>query len=106
MTHPLAEAGAQQAADHADRVSRGEWTAKAYDYLVAFGRSKLGAAFMAEDVRAAAEASGFPSPPDGRAWGSIILRAKREGHLIHRGYAPNKSDTCHGSPKSVWSWVA
>jgi hypothetical protein len=105
MATLLAEQGAATAAAHADAVSP-SWSERAYDYLVAFGSKLLvGKTFMTEDVRIAAETSGaVPQPPTRRAWGAIILRAKREGLLIHAGFAPNKDPSCHGSPKSVWCW--
>lgn len=102
----LAIFGADLAASHADRVTGGAWSAKAWDFLVQFGRSQRGKPFMTEDVRAFAEIrQAVPTPPDNRAWGSIVMRASK-AHLVRRvGFAPNKSPSCHASPKSVWVWV-
>lgn len=102
MTHPAAVAGATLAASHADAVTAG-WSDRAMEYLKMYSRAQGSEPFMAEDVRLSAEKGAFvPSPPDGRAWGAVILRAKRLGLIKHAGYAPNKDPGCHGSPKSVW----
>lgn len=104
MTHALAIEGAQRAAARASRV-HANWSERAYDFLVRWAALHDGV-FMTEDVRHAAEAADtYLPPPDARAWGAVILRAKREGKLVHAGYAPNKDSTCHGSPKSVWRWL-
>lgn len=39
----------------------------------------------ADDVRCAAEANGLPPAPDGRAWGSVMSRAKRKGIAVEVG---------------------
>ena len=105
MTHPLAIAGAETAAAHADRV-HASWSDRAYSFFERWA-SAQSEPFMMEDVRMAAEKSGsYVRPPDERAWGAILLRAKRAGRVAHAGYAPMKSPNCHGNPKSVWRWVA
>ncbi len=105
MTHPLAIQGATTAAAHANAVTP-NWSDRAYSFFVRWAKSHQGV-FMTEDVRMAAEKScSYVARPDERAWGHIILRAKREGKLAHAGYAPMKSPNCHGNPKSVWRWVA
>lgn len=59
--------------------------------------------FMAEDVREFARGvDGFEDPPDGRAWGSVVMRAAKAGIIKRIGYAPMKSPNCHANPKSVW----
>lgn len=105
VNRKLAEQGAEAAAGRADRATAGVWSSCAWDYFVDYAR-RSGGTFMAEDVRMASEKSQkVPTPPDGRAWGAIFLRAAK-AHLIQRvGYAPNKDRTCHGSPKAVWRWV-
>lgn len=103
MTHELAIEGAFRAMDHADQKI-GSWSDRAYNFFVNWA-TKHGGEFMTEDVRMAAEkAKGYVPPPDERAWGAIILRAKRKGLLEHAGFAPMKSRNCHGNPKSVWRW--
>jgi hypothetical protein len=102
----LATIGADTAAAHADRVTGGEWTARAWDFFMDFAVRQKGEPFMTEDVRAKAERYwAVPKAPDQRAWGAIVKRASKAGLIRHVGYAPNKSPNCHGSPKSVWVWV-
>lgn len=104
--HQLAIFGADTAAAHADRLSGGTWSDKAWDFLVNFGRAQHGKPFMTEDVRAHAELrKAVPMPPDGRAWSSIAMRAPKARLIRRVDYAPNKSPSCHCSPKSVWVWV-
>lgn len=102
----LALIGATTAADHADRVTGGSWTATAWKFLIDYGRRSGQKSFTAEDVRAAAErAQAVPTPPDDRAWGAMFLRASK-ARLINRiGYAPGKARHCHSGPKAVWVWV-
>lgn len=102
----VAEHGASAAAAHADRSTRGEWTIKAWEFFVEFGRAMSGKTFMAEDVRQKAEKSGkVPKAPDARAWGAIVMRAKQARLIKRVDYAPNKDPSCHGSPKAVWAWI-
>jgi hypothetical protein len=102
----LATIGADTAAEHADLVTGGTWSEKAWAALARFGQAKRGQPFMTEDVRADAELSwAVPPAPDARAWGAIVKRASKAGLIRHVAYAPNKSPNCHGSPKSVWVWV-
>ena len=100
----LAALGAERAADKADRENDGCWQDQAWEFFVDFAIARRGKPFMTEDVRASA-AGIVPAPPDGRAWGAIVLRAVK-GKLIRRiGFAPMKSANCHANPKSVWVWV-
>ena len=102
----LATIGADTAAAHADRVTGGTWSEKAWDFLTHFGQAKRGEPFMTEDVRKWAELrQAVPPAPDNRAWGAIVKSASKAGLIRHVAYAPNKSPNCHGSPKSVWVWV-
>ena len=101
----LAIFGADTAASHADRV-HGSWSEKAWDFFVKFAQEIKGQTFMTEDVRAHAELrKAVPMPPDARSWGSIAMRASRARLIRRVDYAPNKSPSCHASPKSVWVWV-
>lgn len=97
----LRNAGMETAARHADAVVDG-WSDRAYAFLVDYVGANRQRRFMAEDVRVAAEETGFPGPPDNRAWGAVVAKAARK-HLIKRiGYGPQSSASCHCSPKSIW----
>ena len=96
-----AQDGATRAADHADAVTSVTWSASAQKLILHFAMTH--ASFMTEDVRAWAQANRLISPPpDERAWGAVVLGLAKQGRLKRVAYAPNKSATCHGSPKSVW----
>lgn len=95
----LAEAGAAAALENAGKL----WADEAY--LAFCYYAKLNPTFMTEDVREFAHGHGLPFPPDGRAWGGVINRAKRAGQIERVGYAPMKSPNCHSDPKTVWKWV-
>lgn len=89
---------AQAAADAADRRDP-RWTDQAFqafkDFILLFPNRQ----FTTEDVRLAASHR-VPPAPDGRAWGAIALRAKREGIIKMVGYRGVESS--NGSPKVLW----
>lgn len=97
----LRDEGINRAAAHADRTSRG-WSDQAFAFLVDFPRKE----FMAEDVREWAESHGLPKPPSARAWGAIIVRARREGVIRPSGFANVKNPRAHRTPARVWKKVA
>lgn len=102
----LAMFGADLAMSKADRLSGGAWSASAWAFFIDYAKRQGDRPFMTEDVRQAAQKAGVVlPPPDGRAWGAITLRAVKARLISCVGYAPNKTRTCHGSPKSVWVWV-
>ena len=98
--HDAARASAQ----HADRVES-QWSITALQALRTFCTIKRpGRGFLAEDCRRWAEdVRGVTPPPDARAWGHVMLKAKAEGLIVSAGYAPAKSS--NGSPKVLWRVV-
>lgn len=88
--------GIQRSGDHAGDV----WRRGARGYLLEWLATHEGT-FLAEDVRAYAEARGFAHPPDGRAWGVVFQSAARERLIRKDGYAPAKSSNL--SPKVRWA---
>lgn len=99
----LAIFGAQLAADHADRVTGGNWTADAWDFFIGWAKAQQGKTFQGEEARQAANGL-LPEPPEPRAWGAIVMRAAKAGLIVRVGYAPVKDPRSHHSPKSVWVW--
>ncbi|WP_293371474.1 hypothetical protein [Nevskia sp.] len=89
--------GILNAAIGAEHASPG-WSIAAFEFLRDYARRHV--QFMAEDVIRLASVSDIPKPPDGRAFGSIIQRAVREGLIKKLGYAP--AATSNLSPKCVW----
>lgn len=89
---------AQACADAADRHNPG-WVAAAFEAFVAYAILRgPERGFTTEDVRAAATT--VPPAPDGRAWGAVAQRAKREGVVIPCGWRLVQSS--NGSPKTLW----
>jgi hypothetical protein len=79
------------------------WFDCAYELFVAFAKQRN--EFLTEDVRIFAhEEMGLPLPPDGRAWGAIVLRACRAKLIKRVRYAPQKSANCHAGLVSVWQY--
>lgn len=81
-------AGAQAAADHANRVTP-EWEHIAYrealTVLVGYSPGHVFNVITTKLLRYACENRGVPKPPDARAWGNITRRLVREGKLVDTG---------------------
>lgn len=88
---------ALRCADKADALAPG-WLERACQSVVRYAHEAPGP-FLLEDARAAAEADGLKAR-DGRAWGAVIQRLKRDGRIVFAGYGAAKSS--HGSPKCAW----
>jgi hypothetical protein len=96
-----AEAGAELAADHAERVEPG-WKDAALTLLCRFAAGSHGAPFMIEDVRDYADEMGLSPPPTARAWGAVTLRAKREGFIVRAGFSHTTRGPAHAHPSTLW----
>lgn len=92
--------GIARAVDHANRVDP-DWSEKAYKFLLQFIENHNGA-FMAEDVRSHAALMDFPLPPNNRAWGGIIVRAKVAGLIASAGTRKVKNKKAHCANAAVW----
>lgn len=92
---------AQACADAADRRDP-HWSKMAYGAFVAYARIHAGQQFTTEDVRLAA-AKSVPPPPDGRAWGAIAMRAKREE--IVKAVGTRCVASSNNSPKTLWQSI-
>lgn len=93
--------GAQQAVDHANAVES-EWSGQALGLLVAYAIAHPGP-FLTEDARPWAEAQGLPPPPDPRAWGQVVKRARAKGRLRKTGeFAISRVSK---SPKPLWTYA-
>ena len=97
----LAHAGANRAADKADRLTNGEWSEKAYTFLSVY--AKYHDTFQCSQVREAAMGI-VPEHPrmDKRAWGSVLIRAQKAGLIGAIGYAPTANRTSHGRQEQQW----
>lgn len=56
-----------------------------------------------DSARLWAEATGFERAPDARAWGAVMLEAKRKGFVEATAtFVPSDDPACHHSPVRVW----
>lgn len=92
--------GMTAASEHAETIIPG-WNQMAYDKLKEFCTFRLGP-FLMEDFRQWAEPSGLPSPPHLRAYGSIAIKAARDGFIKKIGYAKVTNAKAHQATASVW----
>ena len=78
------------------------WKLKARFALQEFIKGNPGRKFQAEDVRRWAYRNGLPRAQNDRAWGWIMLSAKRRGMIRFVGYKPVTNLTAHRTPAAVW----
>lgn len=96
------DAGMERAAEHAEDVDPG-WNDKAFGHLKLFLETVFAAeTFQGEDVRLCAQMRDLKAPPDKRAWGSVLVRAAREGLILKAGYGISKDPKSHRSPSTLW----
>lgn len=94
----LRDAGIKIAVDHADEVSE-KWSEVAYQFLLKFIKSNK--EFMTEQIRSAS-AGHVPEPPTTRAWGGIIVMAKKSGLIKRIGFQNVTNSKAHCTPASLW----
>ena len=94
--------GIKRAIAHANRRVFG-WEVSAFNILVNY--IKENKTFKAEDIRNHAESLGLELPPDKRAWGAIILRAKKVGLIRHIGYTQVDNPKAHKTNVSIWERI-
>lgn len=92
--------GIYRAIRHAD-IEHERWSNNAYAYLKLFIQLKS-FPFLAEDLRFHAEKNGFPIPPSKRAWGAVVLKAKRDGLIKACGYKQTTNPKAHCTPACLW----
>jgi hypothetical protein len=94
----LRDIGINRAVDHANNEIL-NWSEIAYDFLKKY--ILRSGEFMAEDVINAS--SGIvPKPPDTRAWGAVIVRAKKDHIIKSLGFQSVKNPQAHRRPATVW----
>jgi hypothetical protein len=98
----LRDAGIALAVEHAEQVIP-DWKEKAFSMFVEWLSGwPCGYKFLMEDARQSLEVRGLPAPPSLRAYGHLIVRAKKEGLIIHSGYRQVKNVRAHCANASVW----
>ena len=94
----LKNEGIKQALETAEKKDE-NWGAKAYNFLCEY--IKENKEFKAEEVRMASLGH-VPIPPSKRAWGSVIVMAKKNNLIIRKGYASVKNPRAHQAICTVW----
>jgi hypothetical protein len=90
----------RRAKEHADRVEP-NWSDCAMGWVRIYALAKE--EFICEDVRRYAEGRGLPLPPDGRAWGSVMMKASRAGLIQATDRIRNATDPkVHMNPSRIW----
>ncbi len=93
----LRDEGIATAADHAE-ADCGGWQDMALRFLERYPKGE----FMTEEIRDFAYSNGLPLPPHERAWGSVIVKAKKDGLITHAGFRAVRNPAAHKTPASVW----
>lgn len=97
----LKKQGINKAITSAD-IKNSNWSEIAYSFLKEF--IKNNDEFMVEEVRIASKDI-VPEPPSKRAWGSIILKAKKENLVKHIKYNQVQNPSAHMANASVWKRI-
>ena len=82
-----------------------KWSERAYNVLIYFLTKSTTDTFMTEDLRAFAVDMGLEEPPSKRAWGSIIVKAKKEGLIEFMGYDQVNNPRAHKANAARWQAV-
>jgi hypothetical protein len=90
LGHEMAELAGDHAGDY--------WLNLAIDAIRRYARNKQ--QFTTEQVRNANP--DLPDPPDKRAWGAAIRKAKKEGFIEPAGWVRAESLTVHGMVVTLW----
>ena len=75
-----------------------EWVRIALEAFLAYAKTKH--SFTTEQVREAFP--DLPLPPDKRAWGGVVRRAKSEGVVEFMQWVRADSHTVHGMVVTLW----
>jgi len=89
-----AENGQMVALFNADSHSDG-WSDRAYGYVVMYAQMNKGCEFMAENIRKFAYESGLDRPANERAFGPVMVRARKAGIIKDLGIRATSSVTAH-----------
>lgn len=94
------DAGIEKSEQTADSIDP-MWRENAFQLLKEFLSVNPGE-FLVEDLRAYGAMKDFIAPKSNRVWGSIILRAAKEGLIKNIGYGITKNKKAHRTPAAMW----
>jgi len=97
----LRDEGIKKSLEHADEKIE-NWSKSAYDFLKEFAKSNK--QFLVEDVRLAS-AGVVDEPPSKRAWGGVIVMARKNGVVKKIGYKEVSNPLAHRTPATLWETV-
>lgn len=100
LAEALKQLGMTRAVLNAEHHSAG-WRELAFFYLTQYP----GQSFTSEDVREYAYSLGMPKPPDERAWGYVMTRAKNAGLILFEGMTVQRAPHCHKGYSTIWNKV-
>jgi len=96
----LKQEGMEISIRHANQRVR-NWSVSAFNILKRFLKEREGN-FMAEDIRVFAHFKGLDEPPSKRAWGSLIVKAKKLGLIEFVRFSQVANPRAHKANASVW----
>lgn len=94
----LRDQGIKRALDAAEKKDL-SWGEIAYTFLIRYAERHK--EFLAEDVRSASKYL-VPQPPSNRAWGSIFVKANKNGIIKADGFGFVKNPKAHRTPATKW----
>jgi len=95
----MRDIGIRKATQHANQVHE-DWSDKAFYFLKWFV-TRQHIEFMAEDVREASK-NFVAEPPSKRAWGGVIVRAKKQGIIKSVGFRKVSNAKAHSAFATLW----
>ncbi len=96
----LKQEGMQRAIENADsRIAN--WSISAYNLFLTYLKT-VTQPFMAEDFRKFAESKGLETPLTKRAYGPIMVRAKKEKLIKSIGYSHTDNPIAHNNLAGLW----
>lgn len=93
--------GIKKAVSHANKENR-DWSSKAYIFFIDKFLKENNGNFKAEDVRSYAALVDFPLPPSARAWGGIMMKARKDGFIELVGIGPVRNAKAHRANAGTW----
>jgi hypothetical protein len=94
----LRDAGMALSIESAEQVHE-NWAEIAYQFLVKYINTH--SEFMIEEVRAAA-INIVPDPPSKRAWGGVVVRARKNFLISRKGFRNVTNSKAHCTPATLW----
>jgi len=79
------------------------WSTMAFFKLKEFLKYYPKNTFLTERIRVWCYKNGLHRPSNEKAWGSIVVRAQRDGLIKFAGYEKTTNPLAHRTPAALWS---